>query len=416
MEGPFLPGVDALRILYAGHFTYPFETASATRIRLLADGLVAAGAEVMVAPTTVVAPRMEDATADGEYRYRGVRYEPVFLERVADAGLAARASLVLREMRYSKVRLTELVREFGADVVVMYATDSIYASPIRHAARACDVPLVSDVVEWFSSFSWRGGWLHYRALSHVWYMRVQNWRVDGLIGISRYLCDYYDKGRMPVLRMPTPSNIHAFTPSPREASPEEVFRLGYYGTWSPKDGFIEMLHAMKLLNERQRRVELWAAGSPVKKHYMRRIEDFLRENPQLEDAVKLLGRLPQEELPETFQACDAMILSRPRKRFALAGLPQKVPEYMAMERPIIVTDVGDIPEYVRNGIEGLVVPPDSPVAVADAVEELMDLPDRGMEMGRAARSRASEVFDSRMLAERLLAFLEKVLAQYRRRG
>jgi len=249
-------------------------------------------------------------------------------------------------------------------------------------------------------------------------MRVDNWKVDGVVGINRYLCDYYDKRGMPVLRLPTPSDIHAITSTPREAGSRDVFRLGYYGTWSVKDGFIDMLRAMKLLTERDRPVELWAEGSPVSKRYMARIEGFLQANPQLEDVVKLLGRLPQQELPRAFSPCDAMILSRPLKRFARAGLPQKVPEYMAMERPIIVTDVGDIPEYVRDRVDGFVVAPDNPSAVADAVERLMDLPDRGIGMDRSARLRAMEVFDSSMLAERLLSFLEGIVARYQsdRRG
>lgn len=401
-----------MRILFAGTFTYPFETASATRIRLLSDGLVAAGAEVMVVPTTAVEPRREDASADGWHRYHGVSYRPVFIPRVAGAGPARRALLAFREMRFTEARLIELLHEFRADVVVMYVTDSASAAPIRRAARACDIPIVSDVVEWFNAISWRGGWLHYRAMSHLWNMRVDNWRVDGVIGISRYLCEYYDKRRMPVLRLPTPSDSHAITPASRKVSSEGVFRLGYYGIWSVKDGFLEMLQAIKVLTERRRPVNLWAAGSPAKKRYMERIEEFLQSNPRVKKVVKLLGRLPQEDLPKTFGACDAMILSRPLKRFALAGLPQKVPEYMAMERPVIVTDVGDIPEYVRNGVDGFVVAPDNPSAVADAIERLMDLPDRGAEMGRSARLRAMEVFDARMLAERLLSFLDGIVAQY----
>ncbi len=99
--------------------------------------------------------------------------------------------------------------------------------------------------------------------------------------------------------------------------------MGYFGTWSDKDGFIEMLEAMRLLLQRGRSVELWAAGAPHDDRYMRRIRRFLEADPRLKDSVKLLGKLPQEELPETFGRCDAMILSRPLKRFALAGLRRR---------------------------------------------------------------------------------------------
>jgi glycosyltransferase involved in cell wall biosynthesis len=397
-----------VRIVYAGHFLFPYGVAAATRIRLLSSGLVAAGAAVKVLPTIPIKPREVDATGEDGYQYRGVNYANIGLDREPNATLPERIAVVLREQKRVRSRLAELLREFGADVLVTYTNDAIEGAPMIGAARECGVPVVSDVVEWFNAFNWQGGWAHYRAMAHLWCMRVQNWKVDGIIGISSYLCHYYSQRDMPVLRLPTPSNVSAVIPLPNEFREDRNFRIGYFGTWSDKDGFIDMLEAIRLLLQRERPVELWAAGAAKSDRYTRRIRRFLDANPRLKESVKLLGRLPQEELPETFGCCDAMVLSRPLKRFALAGLPQKVAEYMALERPVIVTNVGDIPEYVRDGNDGFVVPPDDAAAVARAVERLMDLPDRGAAMGRSARARAEEVFDYRMLGERLLRFLEQV--------
>jgi glycosyltransferase involved in cell wall biosynthesis len=401
-------GAGTLRIVYAGHFLFPYGTASAARIRLLSSGLVSAGATVKVVLTLPFEPREADATGEGGYRYQGIDYQSIGLGREAKAPLAERIGLVLREQKQVRSRLAELLGEFGADVLVTYTSDAIEGAPMLGAARECGVRVVGDVVEWHNAFGWRGGWAHYRAISHAWQMRVQNWKADGIIGISSYLCRYYGRRDLPVLRLPTPSDVGSITPLPIEPHQGRSFRIGYFGTWSDKDGFVDMLEAVRLLRERNRPVELWAAGAPHSDRYMRRIRAFLQAHPGLKDSVKLLGRLPQQELPETFGRCDAMILSRPLKRFALAGLPQKVAEYMSLERPVIVTRVGDVPEYVRDGADGFVVPPDDAAAVARAVERLIELPDRGAAMGRSARLRAQEVFDFRMLGERMLRFLERV--------
>ncbi len=401
-------GLLIVRIVYAGHFLFPFEVAAATRIRLLSSGLVSAGASVKVLPTVPITPREVDATADGGYRYNGIDYESIGLERAPNATLPERSIVVLREQRRVRSRLVEKLRDFDADVLITYTNDGIEGAPMISAARECGIHVISDVVEWFNAFNWPGGWAHYRAIAHLWCMRVQNWRVDGVIGISSYLCRHYGRRDLPVLRLPTPSDVSAVDPLPIEDAEGRSFRIGYFGTWSDKDGFLDMLEAIRLLRERNRPVELWAAGAAKDERYMGRIRRFLDTDPSVGESVKLLGRLPQEELPATFGRCDAMILSRPLKRFALAGLPQKVAEYMALERPVIVTNVGDVPEYVRDGDDGFVVPPDDPAAVARAVERLMDLPDRGAAMGRSARARAEEVFDYRMLGERMLRFLEQV--------
>ena len=109
-------------------------------------------------------------------------------------------------------------------------------------------------------------------------------------------------------------------------------------------------------------------------------------------------------IPSVFAQCNTLVLSRPLERFSLAGFPQKLPEYMALGRPVIVTDVGDIPLYVRDGIDGFVVKPGNPVAFANAIDEIMRLSDYGFKMGVSAWERGKSVFDSNLNAERLLRY------------
>jgi len=114
-----------------------------------------------------------------------------------------------------------------------------------------------------------------------------------------------------------------------------------------------------------------------------------------------------------FSECNALLLSRPLARFAIAGFPQKLPEYMMLARPVVVTAVGDIPEYVRDGIDGFVVPVGSAERFADAIERIMDRPDRGLEMGASARRRASEVFDCHTHGRQLVEFFEQICERVR---
>jgi glycosyltransferase involved in cell wall biosynthesis len=80
--------------------------------------------------------------------------------------------------------------------------------------------------------------------------------------------------------------------------------------------------------------------------------------------------------------------------FALAshyeGLPVAIMEALAVGLPIVATNVGGVPEAVREGIEGLIVPPHRPDLLADAIESLVDDPRRRRQMGRAARQRAHD--------------------------
>jgi glycosyltransferase involved in cell wall biosynthesis len=69
------------------------------------------------------------------------------------------------------------------------------------------------------------------------------------------------------------------------------------------------------------------------------------------------------------------------------GTPNAVLEAMALETPVVATDVGGTSELVRHGIDGLIVPPGHPEAVADAVEQLLSDSEGTSRMVESARRR-----------------------------
>jgi colanic acid/amylovoran biosynthesis glycosyltransferase len=74
------------------------------------------------------------------------------------------------------------------------------------------------------------------------------------------------------------------------------------------------------------------------------------------------------------------------------GIPVAVVEGMATELPVVVTDVGGLTEAVTDGVEGIVVPPRDPAALAAALDRLWRDPELRRRMGRAGRERASSEF------------------------
>lgn len=67
------------------------------------------------------------------------------------------------------------------------------------------------------------------------------------------------------------------------------------------------------------------------------------------------------------------------------GLPNVILEAMALGLPTVATDVGGVRELVVDGVTGLLVPPENPVALAAALERMAADPDMRQEMGRRAR-------------------------------
>lgn len=89
-------------------------------------------------------------------------------------------------------------------------------------------------------------------------------------------------------------------------------------------------------------------------------------------------------------------------------------EAMLCARPIVASAVSSVPEIVADGETGLLVPPDDPVALADAVTSLLDDPTRAAALGEAGRARAVMELSVARMADRTVAAYEEALSSARR--
>ena len=93
------------------------------------------------------------------------------------------------------------------------------------------------------------------------------------------------------------------------------------------------------------------------------------------------------------------------------GMPRALLEAAACARPLLVTDVPGARDFVRNGVEGLVVPADDPAALAEALRQLAREPDLRERMGEAARLRLLHGYTQTHLREALRAAYQSLLGR-----
>src|SRR5205085_12319852 len=99
------------------------------------------------------------------------------------------------------------------------------------------------------------------------------------------------------------------------------------------------------------------------------------------------------------------------------AFPNALIEAMASGLPVVATDVGGIPEVVRPGINGQLVPPDDVGALADAVLALMDDPAGAAALGQAARAEVERHYTIDRMVERFeQLYLAESVTLVRHRG
>ena len=170
----------------------------------------------------------------------------------------------------------------------------------------------------------------------------------------------------------------------RLSIPPKAFVLFAVGRLVHKKGFEFLLEAAAELCRRGRDVELVIAGKGD-------LEEELRRRAQalgISSRLKLAGNVDRSVLPLYFAMADAVVVPSVKDAAGnVDGLPNVLLEAMASAKAIVATDVAGIPEALRAGEEGLLVPAKDPAGIAGAVEELMRSEELRTRLGRAARRR-----------------------------
>lgn len=176
----------------------------------------------------------------------------------------------------------------------------------------------------------------------------------------------------------------------------------FVGKLIPKKGVFYLLEAVAALRRQGRRARLLlVGGGPLEEQVRRRRADL-----GLDDSVELLGWVHNTELPRYYAAADVVCVpSIHDARGETEGMPVVVQEALASEAVVVATTVSGIPDVIRHGREGLLVPPADTPALTAALEAALAMPAEARQaMGEAARARALESTWARV-AERYMEAL-----------
>ncbi len=126
--------------------------------------------------------------------------------------------------------------------------------------------------------------------------------------------------------------------------------------------------------------------------------------------LTFLPPLPKRRMPEALAAADACLaILKPLEAYKTT-YPNKVFDYMAAGRPVVLAIDGVIRRVVETAGCGIFVPPGEARALAEAIRALAADPEQAREMGRKGRRYVERHFHRAALAEKLAALLEEMTA------
>ena len=122
------------------------------------------------------------------------------------------------------------------------------------------------------------------------------------------------------------------------------------------------------------------------------------------DRVHWLGQLPQPRLVELYRRATGLVVPSTDEGLGLVAV-----EAQLCETPVVAFDSGGLTDTVQHDRTGMLVPPGNVEALAAALDDLLDRPDRGAELGRAGRMVALAGFAPESAARRYAGIYRSVV-------
>lgn len=171
----------------------------------------------------------------------------------------------------------------------------------------------------------------------------------------------------------------------------------FCGTPRKHKGLDELVEAINIINRND--IKLMIVGEGEQSLY---VQDLIKKS---QNTVIISGYQPHSKMPELLSIADLIALPQRKTLFSTAQVPGKVFEAMAMAKPIIASNISDLPEIIDGC--GWIVEPENPEQLAEKIQYVVNNSEEAETMGNKARQKCIEKYSWDAMEEILLKVFEK---------
>jgi len=180
--------------------------------------------------------------------------------------------------------------------------------------------------------------------------------------------------------------------------------IAYCGTMNiKKDGVDILINSFIKIMDDFPELYLYIAGQLLPKDDYVHLKNIVIKN-KAQDRILFLGIISKEEMPGFLSNALVLAMARPQSKQAEGGFPTKLGEYLATGKPVCVTNVGEIGNYLKDNESVFMAEPDSVNSFADALKRALT-DKNAVEIGHNGRNVAFEKFNKDIQKNILYNFL-----------
>jgi glycosyltransferase involved in cell wall biosynthesis len=210
-------------------------------------------------------------------------------------------------------------------------------------------------------------------------------KVDALISITGETTQglMEDLGLNNTVFLPNFTDASRFDGQPRRNPKANPVKAIFVGWLIPTKGTYELVEAIRQVEGVTVDMVGHATSPSEKARLLAAIDEA-----GVSDRINIVGAIHHDEIPARLMAADLFVLPTHKE-----GFPLSVLEAMAAGLPSLISGVGAVPDIVRDGKDGLVVPPKDVPSLVRALRTLVENGERRLEMGESAARRVRAEFD-----------------------
>lgn len=188
--------------------------------------------------------------------------------------------------------------------------------------------------------------------------------------------------------------------------PHAVSTVGFLGRLEPRKGVLELARAIPAILDRFPHLRFRLIGPSWPYHDTDMQSWIGRHFPRIMPALDFTGAITPAQVPRELERCDILVLPSRWESFGFTCC-----ESLSSGRAVIGSASGGMADMIEPGISGLLVPPNSPRAIADAVISLAADPAKTVSYGLAGRTRITTLLAPARVLPLQLASYQRAIRQ-----
>jgi len=236
-------------------------------------------------------------------------------------------------------------------------------------------------------------------------MKIEKRLSDSIFCISRYLIEFYIKQGFPEKRLfLVPSTVDPLRFAQSDSPPYDFPYIGYFGGLTfNRDNIDALIRAFAIIHKNYPDLKLVFGGFYTKneKHQI----DHLVSDLNISSRVIVLNSLKRDEIIRFIVHSYILVMVRSKDLESKASFPSKLTEYMATGKPVITVNVGEISDYLIDGVNSFIVEAENYEELANKIDFVTSNYDFALRVAEKGKELTYRTFNYRLQAKRVVEFV-----------